>query len=259
MGKRALVGLLAAVLWVAGGCGRQKSKVVARVNERPITKEQLWETLERGENGEAGRRALDALIVRQLVRQEAQKRGIKVSPEEVQVRLEGLKDYVLAGAGKDFASWLEDTGLTEEYLSDRLSLQILTSKLVIPDRDRKEYFETNKERLKELPHNNESVIYRQVIVATKPEAEALHKELATSETADFAKIAGDKSLDPMTRSRGGMMGWAVKGKMSPSDQELEKVLFSLKSGEISRCRCGLRQRLPQAEARESSSRRCGAS
>ena len=230
-----VLAIIAAVVAAGGGCGRQKSEVVARVNQQPITQRQLWEALEQGENGEAGRRTLDSLIVRQLIRQEAKKRGIEVSQEELQTRLEGLKDYVLAGAGKDFEAWMAETGETEEDVKSRISLQMLTAKLVIPDRDREQYFEENKERLAELPHNNEAMIYRQIVVASKEEAQAAHRELTEAKEgeklADFAEVAEARSLDPMTRLRGGMVGWMVKGKSQ--DPKLEEVLFSLKPGEIS--------------------------
>jgi len=236
MGRYALaIVTLALVAAGAVGCGRgPRDQVVARVNKQPITQRELWNALEQADNGDAGRRALDALIVRQLVRQEAEKKGIEIDQAELQERLEGLKDYVLAGTGLDFPAWLQRTGQTEEDVIARLRLQMLTAKLVLTDRDREQYFEESKERLKELPHNNEAVIYRQIVLGSKQEAEATYKELTSGKQggADFAKVAEAKSLDPISRTRGGMVGWAVKGKTG--DAELEKVLFSLKPGEISK-------------------------
>jgi len=230
------IALGAALVWLVGGCakerGPQPSQAIAKVNGQDVTRQQLWSFLEMGDNGDAGRRALDALIVRQLVRQEAQKRNVEVSAEEIKSRLDGMKDYLLATTGKDFASWLKDTGQTEDDLGSRISTQVLTAKLVIPEKDREAFFEANKNELKKLPHNNESVIFRQIVLPSREEAEAIRKELTTNKKADFAKLAEDRSLDPMTRSRGGMAGWVVKGKMAPPDPELEKVLFSLKPGEI---------------------------
>jgi len=225
-----------AVIVLASGCGREKSPVIARVNQKPITQQQLWEALEKNDTGDAARRTLDSLIVRELIRQEAKKRGIEVAPQELQSRLDGMKDYVLAGTGKSFEAWLADTGQTQEDLAGRISLQMLTGKLVITQKDREQYFEENKERLaSDLPHNNEAVIYRQIVVGSKEEAEGVRRELTAAKSgkggADFAKIAEARSLDPMTRARGGMAGWVVKGKST--DAKLEQVLFSLKPGEIS--------------------------
>lgn len=220
-----------AIMLVSGaGCGREKEVVLARVNQRPITQRALWRALETDDSGDAGRIALDRLIVHELIRQEAKKRGIEVTREELQTRIDAMKDYRLAQTGRDFDAWLADTGQTEEDLASRISLQMLTAKMVLDDQERKRYFEDNRERLADLPHNSESVIVRNIVVATKDEAEAIRREL-TAEAADFAEIAEARSLDPLTRSRGGMVGWVVKGKSD--DPELEKVLFSLKEGDIS--------------------------
>ena len=248
--------LIAALLLAvaAAGCGRGGrgpfargggggGDVLARVDGKPITQEQLSQALEVADNGQAGRQALESLIVRQLVRSEAEKRGIKVDPKELQTRIDGLKDYILAGTGKDFATWLVDTGQTEQDIADRVSIQILTARLVLTDQDRKQFFEANKDRLKDVPHNNETAIYRQILVGSKSEAEAIRSELLKNSGGkpvtdeQFAKVAEEKSLDPMTRSRGGMRGWWIKGKGTgmgeKPDPETEKALFSLKPGELS--------------------------
>lgn len=229
----AIIGVFIVLVLSAAGCGRQKTGVVARVNQRSITQRQLWRSLEMDEDGEAGRRALDRLIVHQLIRGEAKKRGLEATREEIQRRIDGIKDYRLAYTGKDFESWLADTGQSEEDVASRVSIQILTAKLVLTDDDREKYFDENMDRLKELPHNNESVIYRQIVLASREEADAVYKELTAGEgePADFAEVAKARSLDPVTRARGGMAGWMIKDKSR--DPTLEEVLFSLEVGEIS--------------------------
>lgn len=237
------LGLLALAVWAAG-CGRRaEDPVVARVNQRPITQRELWEAIEQADNGEVGRRTLDALIVRQLVRQEAETRGIRLDEAEVQSRIAGLRDYILAGTGLDFATWLERTGQTEEEVVGRIRLQMLTAKLVLPERDRQAYFEEKREALQELPHNNEAVIYRHIVVASREDAEAVRQQIIGG--GDFAELAQERSLDPITRARGGMVGWMAKGKSA--DAELEKTLFSLQPGEVSE---PLRMQLPQPEGAE---------
>ena len=229
------IAILVSIVLTAAGCGRDKEAVIARVNQRPITQRALWRALEMENNGDAARVTLDRLIVHELIRQEAKKRGIEVTREELQRRTEALKDYRLAQTGTDFDTWLQDTGQTEEDIASRVSLQMLTARMVLDDEDRKRYFEDNREKLAALPHNNESVIFRHIVVAAKEEAEAIRRELTAEASgeapADFAEIAKARSLDPLTRPRGGMVGWMVKGKSD--NPELEKVLFSLKAGEIS--------------------------
>lgn len=235
--RRVAVAIAALLVWLVAGCGRNRaapqSQVVADVNGQPITKQQVYDSLETNDGGDAARRALDALIVRQLIRQDADKKGIKVTGQEIDARIASMKDYVLATYGEDLDAWLKDTGQTMDELQARISLQMLTAKLLFPDRDRKEYFASHQADLKDLPHNNESVIFRQIVVPTKEEADALRRQLEADKSLTFAKLAEEKSMDPMTRSRGGMAGWLAKGKIKPPDPELEKVLFSLKPGEVS--------------------------
>jgi parvulin-like peptidyl-prolyl isomerase len=237
----AIAGLVAIGLAViVAGCGKKgagstsSGAVVADVNGKPITNAELTEALKEQDLSNGGR-MLSSLIIRQLVRQEAQRRGIKVTKEEIQARLDAMQDDVMATLGKTVQQWIADSGQTQAEVEDNISYQLLEAKLVLTDADKKKFFEENKDLLKRsLPRNNESVIYRQIVVATKPEAEALRAQLMAKDSkADFAKLAEEKSLDPMTRTRGGMAGWAVKGMMDPPDPALEKVLFSLKAGEVS--------------------------
>jgi parvulin-like peptidyl-prolyl isomerase len=233
--------LAAAIIAIAllfSGCGRKKkSDVVALVNNQPITDSQLYDALQASDNGDLGRRTLDSLIVRQLIRQEADKRGLTVSREALQERLDGLKDYVLAATGKGFQAWLDDTGQTEQDLTSRISAQMLTAQLVFTQSDIDKYFEDNKQRLEALPHNNESVIYREIILPSKEEAESARQKLLAEAKEGkvpdeaFAKAAEDQTLDPVERRRGGMAGWVVKGKSE--DPKLEKVLFDLPVGQVS--------------------------
>ncbi|MFB3883214.1 MAG: SurA N-terminal domain-containing protein [Armatimonadota bacterium] len=239
MRQGALLALIAIALVAAVGCGRkqQQGGEIALVNNRPITKAQLYEALEKADNGDAGRRMLDSLIVRDLVREEAKKRNIEVGKQELDRRMAALADYLLAMTGKDFATYLSDNGLTEEDMRASVSSQMLLAKLVFTDTERQKYFEENKTQLADMPHNNESVIYRQVVVGSQSEAEAVRKELLAEakegKVSDeaFAKVAEQRTLDPNGRRRGGMAGWVVKGKTG--DAELEKVLFALKPGEVS--------------------------
>jgi parvulin-like peptidyl-prolyl isomerase len=223
---------------IVTGCGRQQSDVIARVNNRPITRTQLRAALEKENCGDAARRMLDSLIVRDLIREEAKTRGIEVRKEELDRRVDALKDYVLAMTGKDFASWLADTGQTEDDVKGETSVKILLAKLVLPETDRGKYFEDNKQRLMDLPHNNESVIYREIVVGSQQEAEAVRKELLAQaqegKVSDeaFAKIAEERTLDPNGRRRGGMAGWLIKGKGVGLDAKTEEALFKLPPGEV---------------------------
>jgi hypothetical protein len=227
----------ALLLLIGSGCGREKEEVLARVNQRPITQRQLWLQLEKADNGQAGMLALDELILRQLVRQEADKRGVGVNEEELDERVTSFKDRVLVQTGKDFGRWLEETGQSEDDVKSNISFNLLLTKLVLLPQDREAFFEEAKDQLEGLPGNSESAILRQIVVASKEEADAIYQELTAGDTGeddgpDFFKIAEERSMDPMTRYRGGMVGWLVKGKSA--DPALEEIAFALTPGEISK-------------------------
>lgn len=233
----ALAGVAVLLLLMGSGCGREKDEVLARVNQRPITQRQLWQQLEKADNGQAGLMALDELILRQLVRQEADKRGVSVSEEELEERLSSFKDRVLVQTGKDFGQWLEETGQSEDDVKSNVSFNLLLTKLVLLPQDREAFFEESKDQLEGLPSNSDAAILRQIVVASKEDADAVYQELTAGASGeggepDFSKIAEERSMDPMTSYRGGMVGWLVKGKSA--DPALEEIAFALKPGEVSK-------------------------
>ena len=131
MRSRASVIILIVLLAIAaGGCGRQNdSKVIARVNGQPITQQQLWDYLELIEDGATARGALDGLVVRHLIRQEAEKRDISVDRAEIDRRLAGVADYLLANTGNSYEQWLEESGQTEQDVA-RLAMARTLSKFL---------------------------------------------------------------------------------------------------------------------------------
>ncbi|GAB3354473.1 peptidylprolyl isomerase [Lysobacter tyrosinilyticus] len=69
--------------------------------------------------------------------------------------------------------------------------------------------------------------------AAQKAAEAKARQIyaqATAPGADFAALARANSDDPGSKASGGDLGWNAKGVMAP---EFDKVMFSLKAGEIS--------------------------
>jgi len=236
-----IVGIAALGLAVAAGCGGKKQEeTAARVNGQDITRRQVQDFIERQSSGSSGGNLtigsafLNELIVRQAERQKAKERGFKASQDEITQRLEYQKDLVLVGTGKPWDQWLAENGRTQAEIEDDISAEIVIAKLLIPDSDRKAWFEKaeNRKALAEQPQFRDYVIYRRVVVGTKDEAEALRKPLAEAKEADVAKLVKDKSQDKLTKDRGGLLA-ALKGAFPPGQESVEKAIYALKPGEVS--------------------------
>lgn len=118
--------------------------VVAVVNGTPIYRLSLISQLEKT----GGKTALDSLINKTLIEQEASKGNIKVTDAEVQAELEKIKqDLVAQGMSLDTA--LSAQGMTVQDFEENLRMKqtvekLLNDNLQISDDDVKKYFQENK-------------------------------------------------------------------------------------------------------------------
>ncbi len=117
---------------------------------------------------------------------------------------------------------------TKEYennliVSRYLGLQIGT-KLNVTDEEIKKYYEKNR-HFYLSPYKVEA---RHILLRTRKEAEEVLKKLRNGE--DFGELVKKYSIDLPSVELGGSMGLLEKGRTLP---ELEKVVFTLKVGEIS--------------------------
>ncbi len=190
---------------------------------------------------------LDNLIDDELVRIEARKEGITVTPQEVQTSIDEAFGYdpnppeptptaeatePITGTPvptptrmtvEQFHSayqsqvdfMREDFGITEEEFRSLFEMDLLRSKLqaVLAER---------------VPTTAEQVHARHILVATEEEAEQVLERLNAGE--DFAALAQELSTDESNKEEGGDLGWFARGVMVP---EFEEVAFSLEPGEIS--------------------------
>ncbi|MFC5702745.1 peptidylprolyl isomerase [Cohnella faecalis] len=203
--------------------GGDGNKVVGSVNGVSITKNQLYDAMA----ATAGEQTLNNLIQEELVKQEAQKKGIVISDKEVEAEIAKIKKRFPSES--DFEAALQQSGLTLEDLKKQLSMQLRIFKLLEPrvkvtDEEVKQYFEANKASFDQP----EEVRASHILVSTKAEADEIMKQLKAG--ADFAKLAKEKSIDEGSKNAGGDLGFFGKGVMV---LEFEKAAFSLKVGELS--------------------------
>ena len=212
------------------------SKVVAVVNGEEISRDTLADVL----INIYGREGLERIIRRTLVKQEAKKRNVTVSEEEIAERSDlhingkiqqqmqegGLKDE------QDLNRELEKAGMTlEQYRKNiakmfkltkgQVEAELLAEKIIektvkITDEELHEVFE---EQL------GEKILARQIVFRTIRDAERNLERLKSG--ANFESLAKKESIDRNSAARGGRMRpFGPQGVMG-------EAVANLKNGEIS--------------------------
>lgn len=143
------------------------------------------------------------LIRRQLILQQESIRELRNDPELI----ERVKGY-------------EDGLVIKRFLDHRIG-----SQLKVNEQEIKGYYDANRQKFS-LPPKVEAY---HILLRSQKEAEQVLVKLRGGRE-DFTQMAKDYSIDLPMALEGGKMGIIEKGKTLP---ELEKVLFTLKEGEVS--------------------------
>jgi len=200
----------------------QSDQSVATVNGEKITKLDLYNRMA----AETGAAVISSLIREKLIDQAAEKAGVTVSTAEVDKEITRVKERV--GGEEKFQQALVQNRLTLALLRTQISFnmkvtKILTKEIVFEEKDIRQFFEDNKAQF-----DKRQVHARHILVATEQEAKSIRAQLETG--ASFATLAMEKSVDPSAKANGGDLGTFGVGRMVA---EFEKVVFSLKEGEVS--------------------------
>ncbi len=213
------------------------NKIVAVVNGEEISREILADTL----IDIYGNEGLERLIRRTLVKQEAVKRKISVTKEEISKRVElhidakiqqqmnkgGLNDE------KDLTRELEKAGMTLEQYRDnirkmfkltkgQIEAELLSEKII------KGTINISDEELHSAYEDQlgEKILARQIVYRTKRDADKSLERIKSG--ADFEALAKKESIDRNSAARGGrMIPFGPNGTLG-------KSVANLKSGEISK-------------------------
>lgn len=156
---------------------------------------------------------LDALIEKVLVLQAAQALGVSVTAAEAQAAY----DQVVAerGGPAEFESWLQANLYTADQFRAELQAGLIANVV-------------QSQVAAGVPTNVEQVNARQILVATRAEADTIESDLAAG--ADFATVAVNNSLDP-SRINGGDLGWfPANGLTQP---KVAQAAFALQLDQIS--------------------------
>jgi peptidyl-prolyl cis-trans isomerase C len=170
-------------------------------------------------------RRSDILAVQQQLPPQFQQVSIEVLFPLLVERLIDAK--LIAGAGrkdkldqdadvKRRIAQFEERVVQETYLTQRIG------KMVTPRAVRARY----DKFVKDNPPKEE-ISARHILVATEAEATKIIGEIKGG--ADFAKIAGDRSIDPAGKQQGGSLGYFAREDMVA---EFSEAAFKLKDGEV---------------------------
>jgi peptidyl-prolyl cis-trans isomerase C len=186
-------------------------------------------------------KALDALIDKELLWQEALKRGVVISDERVQNQIDQTRQAI--GGAEVFTRRLADAGFDEagftEYTRRELAAQQVFADLVRvaePDEQQvRAFFEEHRAEMS----RPEQIQARHILIKVPQGADAATVEAArlrleemrvkVIQGEDFASVARTGSEDA-TANVGGDLGYFPRGRMMPA---FDAAAFALAPGEVS--------------------------
>ena len=225
----------------AGGAGPE---IVARVNGEAVTRAELQRvqvdlvSLHKLQGGRSGEEpvgeeleslAIENLIRRHLLLQEADRRNIRVSEDEFDQALTELRQRF--EDLESFGVWMKERGLDDRALmeairADVLAMRVrtaLTEGVEVSREQVEDYYASHKEDLT----IGEEVRLRIIVVKSAAAAREILEALR--EGKNFSRLARQRSLGKRAE-QGGDTGWVNTGTLPPP---LRKVVDSLQAGEAS--------------------------
>ena len=271
---------LSAVLFT--GCGVKNQNAIIKINDQAITKAEYDKLIDKniGQSpfGKLGdlkgnkdgflylmmeQNVINQLIITELLDQEAQERGIKVTNKDVDEALRKTMDQM---GGRDrLLEVLKANGISVSEFKKDLKTQVKMQKLAtsagkieISDKECEKFYKENPDKFKnpemvrashllisanawqiqqdltlngkrEIPQEELKAQVEAKMDAKKAEAEKLAKELKADKTK-FAEYAKKYSDDPGSAKQGGDLGFFPKEAMVP---EFSKVAFEAKPDTVS--------------------------
>lgn len=282
-GKKLLTTLAVSAVLFAG-CGLKSGEAIIKVNNQNITQGQFDAEFDKqAGNGIAKALGIDVkddknsflymlikdrvvneLIVKALLNQEMQKRGIEVTNKDVDDAVKEIIDKV--GSKEQLDALLKQNGISNSQFKKDLKEEVKMKKLAkelgssnVSDAEAKKFYNDNISKFKHPdkvrashilisvnPQEIEEVVksdpnnknIAETAVKAKVAAEVQAKEAkanqilaeAKKNPTQFAKLAKENSEDTATANKGGDLGFFAAKEMVP---EFSKAAFSMKPNTIS--------------------------
>ena len=225
-------------------------EVVARVNGQPVPLNSVRIFATRGGSLDdrkapgAFRDAVQHFVVRELLFQEAMRRGVKADDRAVEQKYD--EAHLPYKDEKSWSAFLEQQGMDVQAFRTELRVQYTVQALMqqvsegvpseVTDDEAREFFLSNPERFETGERLRARHILlrvpREVDPSRKDEfrtrAEGLLARIRTGE--DFAELAREHSEDVGSKGKGGALQVFARGQMVPA---FEEAAFALQPGEVS--------------------------
>lgn len=168
---------------------------------------------------------LDKLITEELIKQEAESKGITVEDTAVQETYDGFKERL--EQDEELKKFYEENNLDEEFVKKQIKMELLVQeyeKILL-----EELGLNDQEKLNELTKDYViQVSAKHILVDDEKLAKDIISKIEAGE--DFEKLVKEYSTDPTVEKNSGDLGYFSRGDMLP---EFDKAVFNMTIGEIS--------------------------
>lgn len=218
-----LIAIAGIIRWQSSPPAVGENDVIAIVGDEKIDADEWLSELK----DEYGDTVLQKMIDRILVEKEAERLGIKITDDELNLELAHIRqDY---GMEPDMSGNPAD--IPVERLKKELRYTMLLEELAmkdvhITDAEIAQYYEQNQEYYTEP----EQVYLHQIIVETRDDAEQVIREF--KDGTGFASLAAEWSIDVLYAGNGGEVGWITKEDIY-IDPAILETAFEMEKDEIS--------------------------
>jgi len=193
---------------------------------------------------DAQRQILEDAIRERVVVQEARTLGVTISDAEVK-QLVDQQVRPQFPSEEDFRTFLKDNLLTEDFVLDFFSNQLLVQKIAesvtgeveVEEQQLQEAFEANRAQYDQMVHLAHVLICsdfnpteRKCNVSDADRQTASEVAARAKAGEDFAALAREFSADPSAEANGGDLGFHAPGQFV---EALDTVAFALQAGQVS--------------------------
>jgi parvulin-like peptidyl-prolyl isomerase len=176
--------------------------------------------------------ALQFLVQRAQFEQKASELDVEVTEQDVDERLEQIKEQYFGGDEEKYSTQLEEQGLSDEQVRRDIRAQLLQEKIFeqvtadveVTDEEVEEHYAANQDQYGQ-PESRE---VRHILVETQREAVQIRQQL--TQGGDFEALAKEHSKDPGSAEQGGKLT-VSRGQTVP---EFDQAAFSLEKDALSR-------------------------